>query len=71
MAVLFVMSSLIGVVGPKAGLFCLEEGDSLIEFHLIYIQERREMCLFNDKTVQAKNLTGKYITEISKLNQLK
>ena len=64
----------LGVIGPKSKdiviSFCLGEGESLPELHSRALQSRRNIYLLNDEIVQANNLTGKYILELSKSNHL-
>ena len=65
------MSSPLGGLGPKYQdiviSFCLYEGENIPQFHLRALHIRSENILFQDKTGKIKNLTGKYITELSKL----
>ena len=69
--VVFAMSTQIGGLGTKAQepviYFCLGECETLPQLHLRALQIRSEMFLLQDKTRQINNLTGKYITEFSKL----
>ena len=71
--VVFTMSNQLGGIEPKPEdlviSFHLWEKESLQEFHIWDLQAKTESYMLNDKTGQ-KNLTDKYIMEISKLNHL-
>ena len=73
-AVFFDMSPQLGLFGPKyqdlATSFHLSEVETLPKFHLRALQIISENFLFQYKTGQINNLTGKYIMEISKLKHL-
>ena len=73
--VVFVMCPHLGWLGTKSQdlviSFCLGEGGTVLQIKLIDIQEIGEMFLLNDKTWQIKNITGKFITELTKLKHIK
>ena len=62
-AVVFSMVLQLGGIGPKSQdlfiSFRLGELESLPDFHLIDLQEKIEIYMLNNETVQANNLTGK------------
>ena len=64
--VVFSMSPQLVLLGTKAqdllASFRLGEGETLSQFHIIDLQVRSEIFLFQYGTGQIKNLTGKYIT---------
>ena len=72
--IVFVMIPQIGGIWPKAQdlviYFHLSKGETLLKYHLRYLQAKSENFLLNDKTEQKKNLAGKYIMELSKLKNL-
>ena len=55
-------------LGPKAQYlvipFCLGEGESLPDFHLIDLAIRSELVLIRYQTGNINNLTGNYIMEL-------
>ena len=72
--VVFYMSPELVRLGPKAQdlviYFPLVKGDNIPQFHLRYLQARSELFLLKDTTGQMNNLTGKDVTELSKLKHL-
>ena len=68
------MSIQLVVIGPKPQdlviSFCIGEVKTLIQFRLRSFQIRSEIFLLHNKTGQIKNLTGKYIMELSTLKHL-
>ena len=73
-AVVFATSPQLGGLGPKAQdlviYFRLGEGETLPQLHLRALHNRSENFLFQYQTGKIKNLTGKYIMELSKLKHL-
>ena len=73
-AVILSMIPQLGGSGPKYQdlviPFRLGEGEPLPYFHLRDLEIRSEIVLMRDQTGQIKNLTGKYIMELSKLKHL-
>ena len=67
-AVVFTIKTKLVVLGPKAQYlmisFCLGEGETIPQYHLIFLQVRSEKFLLQDDTGQINNPTGKYITEL-------
>ena len=73
-AVVFSVSPQLGMLWPKAQDLVISfrhgEGETLPQFHLRALQIRSEIFLFQDKTGQINNLTGKYIIKLSKWKHL-
>ena len=73
-AVVFDMSPQLGGLGPKAQdlviYFHLDEVETLPQLHLRDLRIRSELDLLQYQTGKIKNLTGKYIMELSKLKHL-
>ena len=74
LVVVFSTSPRLGVLGPKDQdlviPFHLGKGEHLSDFHLRALAIRSELVLIRDQTVQIKNLTGKYIMELSNMKHL-
>ena len=74
LVVVFSTSPRLGVLGPKDQdlviPFHLGEGEHLSDFHLRALAIRSELVLIRDQTVHIKNLTGKYIMELSNMKHL-
>ena len=64
----------LGGLGVKAQYlvvsFCLGEGETLPQFHIISFQARIKKILFKDETGKINNIIGKYIMELLKLKHL-